>query len=139
MDAPPSPELFQEEDLKTRDLIGLVAAAAALGGCTTVVVGTPQEITLSVSPEMATCDAYQHGFLTGRYDPSRKTIMLQRSRGSADIRCSAPGYMDQRVSIVPDESAWGFGGKVVVDFGPINYGRSEYPRSIQIVMQPAPA
>ena len=125
--------------MKTRDLIGLVAAGAALSGCMSVPDMTPQKITLSVSPEMAKCDAYQHGTLVGSYDPSRKTIPVQRSRGSADIFCSAPGYKDVRVSIVPDESAWGFAGKLVVDFGPINYGRSEYPSSVQIVMEPAPA
>ena len=100
---------------------------------------SPQEISLSVTPEMASCNAYQHGFLTGRYDSSRKTIMVQRSRGSVDIFCLAPGYMDQRVSIVPDDSAWGFAGKLVVDFGPINYGRSLYPSTVQIIMQRAPA
>ena len=125
--------------MKTRDLIGLVATAATLSGCMSMPDTSPQEISLSVSPEMASCNAYQHGFLTGSYDPSRKTIMVQRSRGSVDIFCSASGYMDQRVSIVPDDSAWGFAGKLVVDFGPVNYGRSLYPSSVEIVMQRAPA
>ena len=126
--------------MKTHHLFGALVAAAALSGCMSVPDTTPQEITLSISPEMARCNAYQHGAFVGSYDPSRKTIPLQRSRGSADIVCSAPGYMDQRVSIVPDESAWwGFGGKLVMDFGPINYGRSAYPSSVEIVMQPAPA
>ena len=124
--------------MKTHDLIGLFAVAA-LSGCMPMPDTSPQEISLSVMPEMARCDAYQHGALVGTYDPGRKTIMLQRSRGSADIICSAPGYMDQRVSIVPDEGAWGFWGKPVVDFGPINYGRSAYPSSVDIVMQRAPA
>jgi hypothetical protein len=125
--------------LKTRDLIGLIVAGAALSGCMSVPDTTPQEISLSVMPEMAKCDAYQHGTVVGSYDPSQRTIMVQRSRGSAEIFCSAAGYKDQRVSIVPDESTWGFAGKLVVDFGPIIYGRSEYPSSVQIVMQPAPA
>ena len=126
--------------MKAHHLFGVAAlAAAALTGCMSMPDTTPQEISLSVMPEMARCDAYQHGAFVGSYDPSRKTIPVQRSRGSAEIFCSAPGYMDQRVSIVPDESAWGFAGKLVLDFGPINFGRSQYPSSVQIVMQPAPA
>jgi hypothetical protein len=126
--------------LKTQYLFGaIIIASAALAGCAIVPDGTPQEIALSVAPEMAKCDAYQHGAVVGSYDPSRKTIMVQRSRGDADIFCSAPGYKDVRVSIVSDESAWGFAGKLVLDFGPIIYGRSEYPSSVQIVMEPAPA
>jgi len=126
--------------LKPHHLFGaIVLVAVVLSGCMSMPDTSPQEISLSVSPEMASCNAYQHGAVVGSYDPSRKVITVQRSRGSADIFCSAPGYMDQRVSIVPDESAWGFAGKLVMDFGPINYGRSQYPGSVEIVMQRAPA
>jgi hypothetical protein len=126
--------------LKIRDLAGAVGIiCAALAGCTAVPDGTPQEIALSVVPEMAKCDAYQHGNLVGSYDTGRKTIALRKSRGSADIFCSAPGYKDVRVSIVPDESALGFVGKLVPDFGPTNYYKSAYPESVQISMERAPS
>jgi hypothetical protein len=125
--------------LKTQYLFGaIIIASAALAGCMTVPVGTPQEIALSVAPEMAKCDAYQHGALVGSYDPGRKTIGLRKSRGSTDIICSAPGYKDIRVSIVPDDSNLGGVGKLVVDFGPINYFRGAYPSSLQIGMERAP-
>jgi len=126
--------------LKTQYRFGaIVLACAALAGCTYVTEGTPQEISLSVAPETATCDAYQHGARVGTYDPSRKTISVGKSRGSADIVCSAPGYKDIRVSIVPDDSSLGFVGKLVVDFGPTNYFHGEYPKSLQIAMERAPA
>ena len=125
--------------MKLHNLAGaVVLVGVAISGCTTVPVGTPQEIALSVAPEMAKCDAYQHGNLVGSYDPSRKTIALQKSRGSADIICSAPGYKDIRVSIVPDDSNLGGVGKLIADFGPINYFRGAYPSSVQIAMERAP-
>jgi hypothetical protein len=131
--------IHQEPSLKTQNLFGaIIIASAALAGCTTVPDGMPQEIALSVTPEMAKCDAYQHGNLVGSYDQGRKTIALRKSRGSADIFCSAPGYKDMRVSIVPDESALGFVGKLVPDFGPTNYYKSAYPESVQITMDRAP-
>ena len=130
---------LEEKDLKIRDLAGAVGIiGAALAGCTYVPEGTPQEITLSVTPAMAKCDAYQHGNLVGSYDAGRKTIALRKSRGSADIICSAPGYKDMRVSIVPDDSNLGGVGKLVVDFGPINYFKGAYPGSVQIAMERAP-
>ena len=126
--------------MKTRYLFGVIAiASGALAGCATMPDGTPQEIALSVTPEMAKCDAYQHGSLVGSYDPSRKTIPVRRSRGSADIICSAPGYKDIRVSIVPDDSSLGFVGKIIVDFGPIDYATVAYPSTVQIAMERAPA
>jgi hypothetical protein len=129
---------LKENDLKIRDLAGAVGIiGAALAGCTYVPEGTPQEIALSVTPAMAKCDAYQHGNLVGSYDAGRQTIALQKNRGSTDIICSAPGYKDMRVSIVPDESALGFVGKLVPDFGPTNYYESAYPKSVQITMDRA--
>jgi hypothetical protein len=126
--------------LKLLNLAGAVGiiASAALAGCMTVPDGTPQEIALSVTPEMAKCDAYQHGNLVGSYDAGRKTIALRKSRGSADIICSAPGYKDIRVSIVPDDSNLGGVGKAVADFGPVNYFKGAYPGSVQIMMERAP-
>src|SRR3954469_10061894 len=130
--------MHQERNLKTQYLFGAIAiAATALAGCTTLPAGTPEEIGLSVTPEMAKCDAFQQGVLVGSYDPARKTILLRKSRGSADIACSAPGYKDIRVSIVPDDSRWGFFGKLITDFGPINYSIGDYPRNIQVVMERA--
>jgi hypothetical protein len=126
--------------LKTEYLFGAVGIiGAALAGCATMPDGTPQEISLSIAPETAKCDAYQHGTLVGSYDPSRKTIAVRKSRGSADIFCSAPGYKDIRVSIVPDDSSLGFVGKLIVDFGPIDYATSEYRSTVQIAMERAPA
>ena len=125
--------------MKTQYLFGAIIIGAALAGCAAVPDGTPQEIALNVTPEMAKCDAYQHDVLVGSYDAGRKTIALRKSRGSANIICSAPGYKDIRVSIVPDESTLDFLGKVVVDFGPTNYFQSAYPKSVQIAMERAPA
>ena len=127
--------------MKTRYLAGVVGIiSAALAGCSAVPDGTPQEIGLSVTPEMAKCDAYQHGNLVGTYDANRKMIAVRSSRGSADIVCTAPGYKDVRVSIVPDEGASGhFVGSVIADFGPINYSRSAYRKSVQVAMERAPA
>jgi hypothetical protein len=133
--------MLQEKQLKTQNLVGLIViAGAALTGCAAVPDGTPQEIGLNVAPEMAKCDAYQQGNLVGTYDANRKTIAVRSSRGSADIVCTAPGYKDIRVSIVPDEGALGhFVGALVADFGPVNYFRSAYPSSVQIAMERAPA
>jgi hypothetical protein len=131
--------IHREPSLKTQDLFGaIIIACTALAGCTTVPDGTPQEIALSVTPEMAKCDAYQHDVLVGSYDQGRKIIVLRKSRGSADIFCSAPGYKDMRVSIVPDDSNLGGVGKAVADFGPVNYFHGAYPGSVQIIMDRAP-
>jgi len=120
--------------LKTPDLLFVVAAAAALCGCASTVPGDSQDIQLSVMPEMARCDAVQHGMVVGSYDPARRAIAVPRSQGSVDIFCSAAGYKDKRINIVPDNSARGFAGVLTLDFGPVD---PSYPNSVQIEMEPA--
>jgi len=39
---------------------------------------------------------------------------------------------------VPDDSNLGGVGKLVADFGPVNYFRGAYPKSVQIAMERAP-
>jgi hypothetical protein len=126
-----------EKRLKPHDLTGAaVILAAALSGCTST-EGMSQEIQLSVNPQMARCDAYEGGNFIGTYDPSRQTLTVPTSRGSLDIRCSAPGYKDKRIAIVSDGGAWGIAGAFLTDFGPVSYVLARYPLSIQIVMDRA--
>ena len=52
--------------MKTQNLFSpIIIAGAVLAGCMTVPDGMPEEIALSVTPEMAKCDAYQQGKLVG--------------------------------------------------------------------------
>jgi hypothetical protein len=124
-----------EKRLKPHDLTGAaVILAAALSGCTST-EGMSQDIQLSVNPQMARCDAYEHGNFIGTYDPSRQTLTVPTSRGALDIRCSAPGYKDKRIAIVSEGG--GIFGALLGDFGPVSYITARYPLSIQIVMDRA--
>jgi hypothetical protein len=127
--------MAMEKRLKTRHMnAAILIVAAALSGCASA-EGVSQEIQLSVNPQMARCDAYEHGNFIGTYDPSRQTLTVPTSRGSLDIRCSAPGYKDKRVTIVADGG--GVLGALLGDFGPVSYATISYPLTIQIVMDRA--
>ena len=121
--------------MKIHQRVGLtLVVTAVLCGCASMTERPPQQIAISVMPEVAKCDAYQHGNLVGSYDTSRKTITVPASPGSLDIVCSAPGFKDKRVNVVPDYRDSGTFGALAVDFGPID--AAKYPGSIQIVMEP---
>ena len=122
--------------MKIHERAGLtVLVSAVLCGCASMTARPAQEIAISVMPEMAKCDAYQHGNLVGSYDTGSRTITVPANPGSLDILCSAPGYKDKRVSVVPDYRDSGRFGPLADDFGPID--RAKYPASIQIEMEPA--
>lgn len=122
--------------MRTHELASLGAIVSALlCGCASTTPRPAQEITLSVMPEAAKCDAYQGGSLVGSFDMSHKTLTVPPSPGSMDIVCSASGFKDKRVNVVPDYRDSGTLGALAVDFGPID--RAKYPTSIRIDMEPA--
>ena len=105
----------------------------ALTGCTATVMGT-QTIALSLVPEMAQCDALEHGAKVGTYDPAQHSITVPKTMGSLDIFCIAPGYKDKRVTLVPDNSAAGRIGGALIDYGAFTT-RYGYPSSLLITME----
>jgi hypothetical protein len=105
-------------------------AGTLLSGCAAMDQRGPQEIALTITPQTATCDAYQHGGEVGRYDPDRRTITVPASEGNTDILCFAPGYKDKRISMAP-----GYGGLGLIADGPVRFFR--YPQAITITMEPA--
>jgi len=124
----------REKSLKTKwiALCGL-GCAGFLAGCTATVSGS-QTIALSVIPEAARCDAFQHSERVGSYDPTQRSIMVPKSMGSLDIICTAPGYKDKRVNIVPDNAAAGRIGGALIDYGPFT-SRYGYPGTLLITME----
>ena len=120
--------------MKSIARISVVVIAAALSGCQAMGQSGTQTIALSINPISAQCDAYEHGERVGSYDPAQHSIVVPISMGGLEIVCSAAGYKDKRVSLVPDNSSAGFLGKVLTDYGPANHAYL-YPVSIMITME----
>jgi predicted small secreted protein len=128
-------DFLMETRLTRFQVTAALLLSGALSGCAST-EGVSQDIQLSVMPQMARCDAYEQGNFIGTYDATRQTITVPTSRGSLDIRCSAPGYKDKRVAIV-SESGWGVAGFLLGDFGPVSYATIRFPMMIQITMDRA--
>jgi len=126
-----------------KNIVAGIIAAACLCGCTTPLIQAPNEqvgtrdITLDINPDTAQCQAFQQAGPTGSYDSGRRVLTVPNSQLSLEILCSAPGYKDKRVVVMPDDNALGSVGFLVSDFGPIDYFISVYPKSVRIVMEPA--
>ena len=112
-----------------------VVCAVMLSGCTANVMGS-QTIALAVIPPSAQCDAFEHSERVGSYDANQRTLTVPKSLGSLDIVCSAPGYKDKRVNVVPDNNAAGKAGAALLDYGPFG-GRIGYPQTVLITMESA--
>lgn len=99
-----------------------------------------QDITLNIMPETAQCQAIQAATPTGSYDPGRKILTVPRSHDSLEILCSAPGYKDKRVVLIPDtRGTLGPAAFLLADFGPVDYFYSSYPEQVAVNLEPLDA
>jgi len=126
--------------LSKQVLVALVLAVAA-SACTVLHDRGPmnpetQDIRVDVMPETAQCEARQAATSSGIYDPGRRVLTVPKSRESLEILCSATGYKDKRVVVLPDDNALGQVGFLLSDFGPVDYFYSSYPGEVIINMQP---
>jgi hypothetical protein len=126
--------LSQEQHLRTIwAAFCVIGYAGFLAGCSATVMGT-ETIALSVIPETAQCDAREHGETVGTYDRAQHSLTVPKSMGSLDIYCTAPGYKDKRVSLVPDNSAAGRWAGALIDYGPYT-SRYGYPATLLVTME----
>jgi hypothetical protein len=118
-----------------------VLLTASLTACTVMHDRGPmnpetQDIQVDVMPETAQCEARQAATPSGIYDPGRRVLTVAKSRDSLEILCSATGYKDKRVVLLPGDNALGSVGFLLSDFGPVDYFYSSYPGQVTIAMQP---
>lgn len=127
--------------LKKVRLFSLVLGVT-VAGCATAPPPNAQiqDIALDIMPETAQCQAFQAATPTGIYDPGPKILTVPRSHDSLEILCSAPGYKDKRVVLVPDtRGALGPASFLLADFGPVDYFYSSYPGLVAIDLDPLDA
>lgn len=99
-----------------------------------------QDITLNVVPETAQCQAFQAATPTGSYDPGRRILTVPRSHDSLEILCSAPGFKDKRIVLIPDtRGTLGPAAFLLADFGPVDYFYSSYPGEVTVNLDPLDA
>lgn len=122
-----------------------VLLAVAASGCATMQDNSPrtsqtQDITLNLTPATAQCQAFQAATPTGSFDPARKILTVPKSHDALEILCSAPGFKDKRVVLIPDTTAaLGSASFILADFGPVDYFYSAYPQQVSINMDPLEA
>lgn len=130
-----------EFKLKNVRLLSLVLGVTMTGCAAMPEQGQQaQNIMLNVTPETAQCQALQAATPTGSYDPGRKILTVPKSHDSLEILCSAVGYKDKRVVLIPDTSGTlGPAAFLLADFGPVDYFHSAYPDRVAISLDPLDA
>ncbi|MEN6543138.1 hypothetical protein [Parvibaculum sp.] len=76
----------------------LGGAMVALAGCSTVVEGTSQRISVNTTPPGAACEFTRHGESLGKIDPTPGSLKIDKTKYDIMIECSKEGY--QKASYV---------------------------------------
>ena len=112
-------------------------------GCSTILAGTSQNITVATIPSGAKCDFVREGKTVGTVNPTPGAINLSRTKYDMNIICDKPGY--QRTDFNAEsgtESAvignllaggligWGIDSAVGAD--------NKYPEVVNITLVPKP-
>src|SRR5580692_3000072 len=70
----------------------LMACAAGLPGCATLITDDHQSIMITSDPPGATCQVREGGGFVGTVNETPGTILVAKSRHDIAIDCTRPGY-----------------------------------------------
>lgn len=65
-----------------------------LCGCSSIVSGTSQTLTINTSPEGASCELTRKGSIIGRISPTPGSVLVQKTKHDIFVKCSKQGYQD---------------------------------------------
>ncbi len=119
---------------------------ALLSACATMVEGTTDTVTLSSTPEGATCTLERGGERIGAVASTPGSVSLSKSRNDLVVQCSKPGYRPETKVVQSSFTGTTFGnlllgGVVGVVVDAASGANSQYPKDIRIDMaeEPRPA
>jgi hypothetical protein len=70
----------------------LFIAVILLSGCSSIVSGTSQTLTINTSPEGADCAVVREGRVIGRVSPTPSSIVVQKTKHDITVECTKAGY-----------------------------------------------
>ena len=68
------------------------AALVALCGCSSIIEGTSQEITVNTNPAGAKCALNREGVSIARIDPTPGAVTIKKTKNDITVVCDKDGY-----------------------------------------------
>ena len=118
-----------------------------LNGCSTIVEGSDQSMTVMSEPSDAACTLTRKGNLISVVDPTPNTIVVGRSKNDIRIECVKEGFIETTDFIYAESEGWAAGnmGFAVLSLGISLIGvgvdaatgaTHQYPKSVEIKLIP---
>ena len=121
--------------------IAVFLAACALGGCSTLVEGDDQTVSVITDPPEARCELIRGGAPVAFVNPTPGSVVLEKSQDDVSVLCRKDGHFDGMATLSSSFRAMTFGNVV---FGGIiglavdasSGAMHEYEASVTVVLPP---
>lgn len=120
----------------------IAALGLSLAGCATMVTGSSEDIAVLTPPVAGASCVLSNA--EGSWTVVTPTVAhVQRGHDDMQVKCTKPGYQEAQATIPSNFEDWTIGNVATVGIGvavdAYTGAIDQYPHSIQIPMQPAPA
>ena len=116
-------------------------SSRSLAGCSTIVEGTDQTVTVTTEPPGAVCALSRDGAPAAVVNPTPGSVSLDKSAENVAVVCGKDGYLDAAgvlASTFEDMTVGNvlFGGLVGVGIDAASGAMHDYPASVALVLAP---
>jgi hypothetical protein len=80
--------------MKLVSIVAVSAVLVTLCGCSTILSGTSQKITVNTDPPGADCELTRDGLTIGRVNPTPGVTEVSTNRSAITVACKKEGYTD---------------------------------------------
>ena len=96
-----------------RRIVVLLACAAPLGACSSIIEGTSQEIFVNTNPTGAACDFIREGRSISRITRTPQAVTIKKTKHDITIECELAGYQKATYHNKSDAAGATFGNIVL--------------------------
>ena len=120
---------------------GVALLIPILQGCSTIVEGSDQTVSIITEPAGASCELMREGHAVGFVNPTPGSINLEKSSDNVAVRCRKEDHFDGGGVLASgfQDMTFGnilFGGLIGVAVDAASGAMHEYPPSVTIVLTP---
>ena len=72
--------------------LALLTAAVSLAGCSSIIEGTSQTLTVMTNPDGANCALMREGLNIGRINPTPGSVVVKKDKHDIFVECEMAGY-----------------------------------------------
>jgi hypothetical protein len=72
--------------------IFILLFAVLLSGCSSIVSGTTQTLTVNTSPEGANCKFFREGLVIGEVSQTPGSVLVKKTKHDITVECTKKGY-----------------------------------------------